>query len=464
MAHILELIYQNPPDLLEQLQAHDIEVVTELNHITEYGESFLRVAANNGRWDVIAYLRDLGGDLDQLRWSNLHHAVIFGTITDVQTCLSKDTDIEAIDFWQRTPLLLAIQLGDLKKCEILLEFGADPMAKGRCGKPPLAYAAQMGHVDVIRYLVDLGFDLEMTDDFADTALFSAVEQGQIAATEALIALGANKDHRDHIGEKVIAKAQHPEMVNLLIQHGAQTSEISMEMRRMMRGAPEDGKMPEATQQEYEQHKKQIFGKRNGEKQDFPFYKAMVRAGCNAYIAREKYKDPVDFEKAPVPVWCFDRFGQSLTFLPDGRMVEIAGEHEDSYDPDFCIYNDVVIYEANGDFQIYAYPEKIFPCTDFHSATYVDGAIYIIGNLGYAESRNANDTPVYKLDMQDLEISEVKCKGEHPGWIYGHEAVLTAEGEIQISKGTLYMGDEKYQENEDVYILDLKKKIWRKEVS
>jgi hypothetical protein len=33
-----------------------------------------------------------------------------------------------------------------------------------------------------------------------------------------------------------------------------------------------------------------------------------------------------------------RFGQSLTLLPDCRAVQIGGEHEDWYDADFCIYN------------------------------------------------------------------------------------------------------------------------------
>jgi hypothetical protein len=35
-----------------------------------------------------------------------------------------------------------------------------------------------------------------------------------------------------------------------------------------------------------------------------------------------------------PCWCFSRFGQSKTVLPDGRVVLIGGEHEDWYDPDF----------------------------------------------------------------------------------------------------------------------------------
>ena len=72
-----------------------------------------------------------------------------------------------------------------------------------------------------------------------------------------------------------------------------------------------------------------------------------------------------------PVWCFDRFGQSMTILPDGRRIFIAGEHEDWYDPDFFIYNDVVVISTNGDIEhIFGYPIEVFPPTDFHAAAYV----------------------------------------------------------------------------------------------
>jgi hypothetical protein len=37
---------------------------------------------------------------------------------------------------------------------------------------------------------------------------------------------------------------------------------------------------------------------------------------------------------------------SLTLLPDGRAIQIGGEHEDYYDPDFCIYNDVFVHEPD----------------------------------------------------------------------------------------------------------------------
>ncbi|MEO8096619.1 MAG: hypothetical protein ABI811_02885, partial [Acidobacteriota bacterium] len=79
---------------------------------------------------------------------------------------------------------------------------------------------------------------------------------------------------------------------------------------------------------------------------------MIRSGISAAEATQRYGDTGDRS----PVWCAQRFGQSLTLLPDGRAVQIAGEHEDSYARDFCIYNDVFVHEPDGTIQIYGNPE------------------------------------------------------------------------------------------------------------
>jgi len=87
-----------------------------------------------------------------------------------------------------------------------------------------------------------------------------------------------------------------------------------------------------------------------------------------------------------PTWSFDRFGQSVTEMPDGRTVYIGGEHEDHYDPDFCIYNDVAVKYPDGAVDFYCYRKSDFPPTDFHSASLVGKKIVIIGGLGYVEER------------------------------------------------------------------------------
>lgn len=127
-----------------------------------------------------------------------------------------------------------------------------------------------------------------------------------------------------------------------------------------------------------------------------------------------------------PGWCFGRSGQSETRLSDGSAIFIGGEHEDHYDEDFYIYNDVIVKSPDGHTSIYGYPKEVFPPTDSHSATLIDGKIYIIGCIGYPEQRNFADTPVYVLSLDDYSISRFETSGTPPNWLYKHSARFVRE--------------------------------------
>ncbi|WP_235526304.1 kelch repeat-containing protein [Nostoc piscinale] len=162
-------------------------------------------------------------------------------------------------------------------------------------------------------------------------------------------------------------------------------------------------------------------------------------------------------------WSYARFGRTITQLPDGRIVEIAGEHEDYYDPDFCIYNDVVVYQGDGNFQIFGYPQDVFAPTDFHSATLVGEYIYIIGNLGYIGTRIYNETPVYRLHIHTFIIEQIETTGDKPGWISEHKAHYQEPAKIHITGGRLCVirneQIEDYIDNSVDYVLDLSDFTW-----
>src|SRR5262249_22684232 len=103
--------------------------------------------------------------------------------------------------------------------------------------------------------------------------------------------------------------------------------------------------------------------------DNPLWASLVHDRINAYQVNKRFG--YERERGTEPTWCFDRFGQTTTKLDDGRTIYIGGEHEDYYDPDFYIYNDVVVVAPDGTVAIYGYPRVVFPPTDFHSAT-LDG--------------------------------------------------------------------------------------------
>ena len=201
------------------------------------------------------------------------------------------------------------------------------------------------------------------------------------------------------------------------------------------------------------------GKSNPEEIHSNVWAWLINSKLSGYAASEKMSGSSSYEDGPT--WSFDRFGQSRTELPDGRIVFIGGEHEDHYDPDFYIYNDVVVEAQDGNVKVYCYRLSEFPQTDFHSATLVGSAIYIIGCLGYPEQRAFTKTPVYMLNLENFEISEIKTKGDCPGWIHGHSAKLTEDQKyILIKDGLIDTGPKNYlKENFDDWVLELETNNW-----
>lgn len=195
--------------------------------------------------------------------------------------------------------------------------------------------------------------------------------------------------------------------------------------------------------------------------DNPLWHWLVRTRLSAYQANRLYSGPDAADAGPM--WCFDRFGKSQTALADGRVIHIGGEHEDYYDPDFHIYNDVTVIDAQGAIAIHGYPEGAFPPTDFHSATLAGDAIYVIGRLGYAETRTLDATPVYRLLLGSMRMEAVATRGDAPGWIHRHQAVLDQDGHtIVVSGGELWLGAERaMREQVDSWAFDTRSGEWRR---
>jgi hypothetical protein len=182
---------------------------------------------------------------------------------------------------------------------------------------------------------------------------------------------------------------------------------------------------------------------------------------NAYMANLHFAGPSSMRVGPC--WCASRYGQSETVLPDGRSIRIGGEHEDYYDPDFYIYNDVLVTSAAGEVEVYGYPHEVLPPTDFHSATLVGDRIMIIGGLGYPAQRVPTATPVHALDLRTLTITRLATTGALPGWLFKHQAALSADGATIIVSGgeriVQLEGDQQIRENHDDWALDLERLTW-----
>jgi ankyrin repeat protein len=433
---------------------------------TKYRESGLRALSHWGRFDAVRVLLDAGADEGQLAWTPLLRAVALGSLADVRTAIDADDYLENTDWWHRTAFLIALRTGDRQKAELLLARGANEHARGNYDAPATFEAIDGDHADLLRWLLSRGHELEATDEGGNTALLHAVENGSEDCVDVLVSAGADLGRGTF--ESALANARTRRIALRLLDAGADPADLSRDGRRAILGFGGDSEESDparidATEDDYRRAWRPRFGAANAERVREPFWEAMIRAGVNAYAARKRFGDlPVSV----APVWCADRFGQSLTFLPDGRIVEIAGEHEDAYDPDFCIYNDVFVHGPDGSIAIYGYPADVFPPTDFHTATLVGDAIYVVGSLGYPGARVFGETQVFRLDVATFGMERLATTGDGPGWLSRHRARLGADGAIVVSGGKVSRmvgGKEKYEENTGTFALDLATLRWRREV-
>ena len=444
-------------DLLKLLIANK----TDLNRVTDYRESGLRVLSRIGRFDAVKILLDAGADETQLKWTPLIKAVAIGSLADVKTAADGLEYFEEVDCWSRTALLVAIQIGDISKAQFLLECGADLTASGRGDKPSLFYAIDSGHPPMLEWLLAKGISPKLTDKYGDTPLIHAAKHSSVEAAKILLNAGVEVNHRPQCGS-ALEQCINRQIVMLLLEAGGDPQDLSFEGRRALLGFDQDWEtaLERLTVDDFHRGRTPRFGESNPEKIEDPFWEGMIRAGINAASATHWFLG--DFNSNVCPVWCAQRFGQSLTFLDDGRIIQIAGEHEDHYDPDFYIYNDVFVHEPDGKISVFGYPKEVFPPTDFHTATLIGDQIYIIGSLGYWGTRKYGETPIYRLDVNTYVIDKIETTGEAPGWIYKHRATLLSEHEISIFGGKIVTFDnerEIHTDNEKTFLFDVRRRAW-----
>lgn len=252
-----------------------------------------------------------------------------------------------------------------------------------------------------------------------------------------------------------------EVIALMLGHGVDASCFDRSLIEYLAGFRQVANSLGLTDAEVEAGRDVVLGRSNPEESWCPFKHVMIRRGWGGFDVSEAYAHvrSLNLFKRPKnrPIWCFARIGSSVTYLPDGRFIFIAGEHEDGYDPDFCIYNDVVVIERERSVRLFLYPQETFPPTDFHSATSVGNEIYVIGSIGYGDERRVGETPVYALSLEDYSMRQVVTVGRQPGWIARHSARRVGD-KIQIEGGCVWNG-RRMEPLRGVFELDLGSSTW-----
>lgn len=105
-----------------------------------------------------------------------------------------------------------------------------------------------------------------------------------------------------------------------------------------------------------------------------------------------------------PVWTFNRMGMSLDVLQNGTRVYIGGHYGDMYEPDYHIYNDVVVITSGGDTVVCNYSTTVLAPICFHNTTVDETRGCIDIQRRY---NGENIVPlVYRLSLIDYSIKKM----------------------------------------------------------
>ena len=437
-----------------------------------HGESPIRVCAQAGHFEVVKVLLARGASPTPLAWNGLMNATVLGTLSEVKATFGSYPDVELRDSTGCTALMLALKLGDIEKAEALLQYGASPNSIPNSIEEPLHCAIQSGSRKMVEYFLSIKAEYN-PHGYHDRGPFAvAIDTRNREIVEFLIQAYSHDPSFQKYLDTALYDDEDGNFARFLLESGANPDNIRRLARRTVLGHKSFGheELAKITKVQYLEGRSPYFGKTNPELVNQPYWLAMIRIGCSGYDASRHFGEESNFVcGAKDPVWCADRFGQSITFLPDGRIIEIGGEHEDSYDPDFCIYNDVFVHHPDGTTDIYCYPRADFPPTDFHSAKLVGEWIYIVGCLGYHGERQGEYIPVFRLNIDSLQIEQVETQNSPRFQVYSHLAKLIDGDKIQISGGKrLSIGKKKpftkkesevFEPNSGSYILDIESRKW-----
>ena len=103
-----------------------------------------------------------------------------------------------------------------------------------CDEKDIIAAAHIGNFDLVKHLFENGVDINIGDNIGHTALFEAIKWDHHQIVEFLMQNGADINHRDELctqdgcfGCTAILYAKNEEMINLLLNYGANIDDIGL---------------------------------------------------------------------------------------------------------------------------------------------------------------------------------------------------------------------------------------------
>ncbi len=155
---------------------------------------------------------------------SIQQAAIDGDVEQLKLHIAKGGNFDSADQYGYTPLKRAIEGHHAEAAKLLIDSGkVDLNKKDLEGKTPLIVALNMGEREIAEALIAKGADLKAKDKNDITPLHAALRMGQAEVATALIEKGVDVNGADRTGQTPLTLAQQrglTDVVALLKQKGA----------------------------------------------------------------------------------------------------------------------------------------------------------------------------------------------------------------------------------------------------
>jgi ankyrin repeat protein/L-ascorbate metabolism protein UlaG (beta-lactamase superfamily) len=174
-----------------------------------WGATPLVYAARTGNVDTIKFLASRGADIKAVNgdFSLVHEAVFSGRTEAIEYLLDQGLDVDAHFGEGMTPLVLAVDFGNLPGASALIRRGADINAADKNGITAFRYAVMKGAMELIAPALAKKPDLAATDPrIGKTVLHDAALRGYSSVVGDLLKAGADKNAKDKNGRTPLSYA------------------------------------------------------------------------------------------------------------------------------------------------------------------------------------------------------------------------------------------------------------------
>jgi ankyrin repeat protein len=154
----------------------------------------------------------------------LPNAAMNRDLNTVHALLEQGADPNSLGQFETPALHWLVRIDALDSVTELLEAGADPNSLTSNGVSPLGLAIANGSPAMVGLLLEAGANANTLEPSGESMLMSAAAVGVTSSVEALLEHGAEVDGRDANFDQtalmIASREGHPEVVSLLLGHGA----------------------------------------------------------------------------------------------------------------------------------------------------------------------------------------------------------------------------------------------------